>query len=215
MLARAGDQAACARAVATGLAEIDALRRAAYGEPEPFPADLDPAYLPAAVQARARRVPLECPELGWQLVDVDCSEFPCFTVWNTSAVTGDVGMDPKDCPAWAEVPRDDAVTLASNVWVGPDGERLSVQMVATYPPGWWEAHPPGQQDPERRKSRFDLRREIVLGDLQAELGARDLTKVEQLEEMVSSLREAGFDEEHVQKWIDRLEEARAAEAQAE
>jgi hypothetical protein len=218
VLARAGDQAACARAIADGFAAIEAMKRTAYGDPVPFPADLDPAYLPDAVEARARRVATECPELGLQLLDVDCSEFPCFTVWNTMGATSfdpnRMGLDLYGldaCPAWSSVPRDDAITNSHHQWIGPDGEDIHVAKLATYPPGWWEAHPPEPWAPGIRKTRVDVRTESILGDLQSELGAREPTWVEQLERAIEHSREAGSDEATLEALREQLEKARAEE----
>jgi hypothetical protein len=208
------DRAACTAAVAAGLAEIEALRREAYGDPEPFPDDVDPAYLPAAVEARARSVSSACPELGLQLLKVDCAEFPCVTVWNRTSDADWNDLARLDtCGVWSSVERDDrSGTSVGGMWKGPNGEDISVSMVATYPPGWHETHPPPVRDPELRKPRFEVRKEWIFGDIQAELGARDMTKVEQLEWMVEAVRESEQDEETVQFWVDQLEEARAAEA---
>ena len=85
--------------------------------------------------------------------------------------------------------------------MGPDGEYLSVSIVATYPPGWHEAHPQ-MPDPNLRKPRFEVRKEWIFGDLQAELGARDMTQVERMEHMVEQVRATGGDDEMLQMWVD-------------
>jgi hypothetical protein len=208
------DRAACALAVVDVLADIERMNSEAYGDPEPFPDDLDPAYLPAAVEERARRVPLECPELGMDLARVDCTEFPCFTVWTSRTQIEDM-KGPAGCPAWDATPRDDGHTLATNTWVGADGELLRVVLLGTYPPGWNAAHGGESLPREQRWTRFDLRRTEIWADLQAETGARDLTKVESAERSLESLRaQFGDDHEAVRFAEEALERARASGAAA-
>ena len=148
-----------------------------------------------------------------KLLKVDCSEFPCVTLWNrTGAVEGNDFARLDTCAAWSSVPHDDhAGGSAAATWRSPNGADISVALVAAYPAGWHETHPP-TRDPELRKPRFEVRKETIFGDLQADLGARDLTKVEQLEHMVEVVRASGHDDESLQYLVDRLEEARAADA---
>jgi hypothetical protein len=158
----------CEEAVARRLAEIDDLRSAAYGDPIPFPDDLEWTLQPEAVEARARRVMAECPELGWTLHEVDCSEYPCITFWDHAEKEGErVQLD--DCPAWSEVRTQGEAMRASLFWE-PDGTQREIIAVAQFSPrseDTWQTVPEGG-----RASRFEVRTQPILDDLEQVIRAK-------------------------------------------
>jgi hypothetical protein len=156
----------CEEAVAQRLAEIEDLRSAAYGDPAPFPPDLEPHLQPEAVEARARRVMTECPELGWTLREVDCSEYPCITLWD--GPDSDAWLDLYDCPAWSEVRA--RTTVRSSHFGRPDGTEVQIFAIAQFDPrpdDTWSTVPT-----DGRASRFEVRTVPALEEIQRQLTER-------------------------------------------
>ena len=172
----------CHDAIAERLAEIDELRRAAYGEPIPFPPDLEPHLLPEAVEERAQRVMTECPELGWTLHEVDCSEYPCITFWDAPGDRWDAPGDGPDdrssperideCPAWGDRPGQGKALKVSCCHTDPGGASRQLVVLAEFSrhaDDTWNIAPPGG-----RLSRFDLRTQPAFSELEERLrAARD------------------------------------------
>jgi hypothetical protein len=172
----------CAAAVAERLAEIDAVRRTAYGDPVPFPDDLDPEFRPDAVQARARAVATECGDTGVKLLDIDCSEFPCLMVWDVSRMSHDwdggwLGID-RTCPTWSSAYDSRDIEGSAELLKDANGTDLSIAVIAPYPRDWRASHVPAAVPPERRMDRRTYRTSVLLDNVRAELDARWMTQAE-------------------------------------
>ena len=93
----------CPTELALLRAAYNSLEAEAIGEPETFPADLDPAYTPDGVRAAVDELVAACPELGLTHPWVDCEEYPCQVWFERSTDVG--GFDSNGlsrCKAWVE-----------------------------------------------------------------------------------------------------------------
>jgi hypothetical protein len=160
----------CEAQVASRLDDLETMQREAYGEAEPFPSDLHPAFHPDNVAELARRVELDCPELGWKLLEVECSEYPCFTVWDPPDSSDEkraTYSEAMACGAAVRLPRPQGYASATTngMIVSPTGDRIEVEVVASFPPG---AVVEGFGEPrdDRRKTRLSYRSDLVLAGLE-------------------------------------------------
>ena len=160
----------CAAQVASRTSDLEALRREAYGDPRPFPADLDPDFSPAAVEARARRVEVDCPALGWSLLAIECDEYPCFTVWDLPddiEYAEAVGRqwEAIECGAGVTKPGIGHNVASTNGSVrAEDGTTVQVFVIASYPPRAL-AEGFGKPADDRRKTRLAMRKDLALEEL--------------------------------------------------
>lgn len=157
--------ARCRDRLADVASMIEVLQRARFGAPIPFPADLDPNYQPAAFTDRARQVADACPDVAVDLVDVDCSEFPCVPLWDRS-----LGGSEWDCPLWAELIPDDRHTIGSPPgYLDAEGRPVSLGWDVPFPAGSFaDVMVPMMGDQARR--RFARRIDRLLERAEEERG---------------------------------------------
>lgn len=189
----------CGAALDDALDALDRGRHAAGLVRTPLPADLPPEWQPEAVEARFEAAADECPEVGAAYLGVDCSEFPCVTMW--------LGPEPEElaaCPRLATPAPDRASWSAGAFLRDAEGEDVMVGATAYGPPGWYAE---SKADPTAN-ARMPRRLQELLIEARAPLGLRGPDAVDQALERVAGYEDLAA--KHPSADATRaLEEARA------
>jgi hypothetical protein len=107
----------CETDLATAVAMLEAFQPKPR-EPTPFPEDLPAAFTPEGFRANVQAAVRAC-ELDLAVLDVDCSEYPCFAIFEPTGERTDL----KGCSWWGERYPVPGVARANGSIRTDDGDR--------------------------------------------------------------------------------------------
>jgi len=121
-----------------------------------FPPDLPEPFTPGGFERIVREVVREC-DLGVELSEIDCSEYPCLA-WVRSKDLEQTHVTPSACPAWRRAFSGDAPLVTYGRVGNPFGgrtERFHVWVVLPPTPVRNANQPFIDRGEERMKARWD------------------------------------------------------------
>jgi hypothetical protein len=178
--------AECEKRLALAEGVLRAKEHEAVGDPVPFPDGLAPQYTPGGFEDAVKEAMRVCPDSGLQLKRVDCSEFPCMAFFTpTGRETDDEVSDLSTCDAWTE--RFGIMGGMASLDFMTDKGVTQFVMKSVAPADSWSFD-------ENEQLRWNRRTDEGKAQIMADVGGRDLTKIEQLDRTIESLREFGHND---------------------
>ena len=178
----------CQRRLAFAKGVLDAKEQHEYSGPVPFDDDLAPQFRPEGFEQAVSKVLRSCSDLELHLAHVDCSEFPCMAFFTQPEGSWNQAVDElRGCDAWQSTFGQTGGT--ANASFMTDHGVVEYGMLAGDP--YDEKNPPPPPDANAWK-RFMDRVDQGKQQLMAQLGGRDFTPLEQIDQQIASF-EVGHD----------------------
>ena len=178
---RAG--ARCEAKVAHAQSVLSAGRVRAYGSPVQPTHDLDRSFAPKHITGWVREATRACPTLAAHLIQSDCSEFPCISLWSPNRDAVQLAM--RDCPPWSNVPTDRSVSMSETL-VDPAGAYVQLVAFIHLPPSWFTPRS-GLVASQRR--RLEHRTEQLMRTAMAEQDLRPPTELDWARNQLAATQE--------------------------
>ena len=152
----------CAWQRTAQLRELEALRQARWGDPVPFPPGLHEAFTPEGYTRRMHQVAVDCPDLNWKLLEIDCTEFPCFSIWDDSGGAGNASYRrAMECGVEVVVVGDETSDKSRGVVSTESGKDILYTASVSAPAGTAVQFYAIPRTPGRVESRLPLRRQLA------------------------------------------------------
>ena len=176
----------CQKRLAFAQGVLEAKGQPPYEGPIPFPDELGPQFRAAGFEQAVNDVLRSCPDRGLRVANVDCSEYPCMAFFTQpEGSMNHVADELRNCDAWKKTFGLTGGT-ANASFMTDDGV-VEYSMLAANPYDPDDDPPP--YDPNAGK-RFMDRVEQGKQRLMAELGGREYTPLEQIDQQIAFFEKA-------------------------
>ena len=180
----------CETKLAFAQGVLHAQEHAKIGDPVPFPEDLPLQYTPAGFEDAVRDAMRLCPDSGLHLARVDCSEYPCMAFFTQPEHAWNHALDDlRGCDAWRDrFGKGGGQGNSSFMTDGGIVEYSMVSVATVDPDANWFDHD------ENASTRWTNRYEQGKEALMAELGGREFTPLEQIDQQIDFWKTVGNEE---------------------
>jgi hypothetical protein len=173
----------CKRRLAFAQRVLEANEQPPYEGPVPFPDDLGPEFRPEGFDNAVNKVLQSCPDLELHLSHADCSEYPCMAFFTQPEGSWNQAVDElRACDAWQ--------STFGRTGGTANGSFMTDHGVVEY--GMLAGNPYDENDPPARDNnawtRFMDRVDQGKQRLMTQLGGREYTPLEQIDQQIESLQ---------------------------